>query len=95
MSTASQIVDAVVVGGGHNGLVAAIDLADAGWDVVVLEAADAAGGAVRSAETTAPGFCTDLFSAFYPVTASPENAEAPGGLPNMLEEVSGWLGRRS
>lgn len=63
-------VDAVVVGAGHNGLVAAIQLADAGWDVVVVEAADEPGGAVRSAETTAPGFCTDLFSAFYPMTAA-------------------------
>jgi phytoene dehydrogenase-like protein len=66
----SESVDAVVIGAGHNGLVAAIDLADAGWDVVVVDAADEPGGAVRSAETTAPGFCTDLFSAFYPMTAA-------------------------
>ena len=31
-------VDAVVVGAGHNGLVAANLLADAGWYVVVVEA---------------------------------------------------------
>ncbi|WP_375478499.1 phytoene desaturase family protein [uncultured Jatrophihabitans sp.] len=65
-------VDAVVVGAGHNGLVAANLLADAGWDVVVCEAADTPGGAVASAEVTAPGFRTDLFSAFYPLAvASP------------------------
>jgi phytoene dehydrogenase-like protein len=63
-------VDAVIIGGGHNGLVAGIELADAGWDVMVLEAADEPGGAVRSAEVTAPGFSTDLFSAFYPMTAA-------------------------
>src|SRR5262245_27317321 len=68
----SQTVDAVVVGAGHNGLVAANLLADAGWDVLVLEAAFEPGGAVRSAEVTASGFTTDLFSAFYPMTvASP------------------------
>ena len=63
--------DAVVIGAGHNGLIAAIALADAGWDVTVLEAQDQPGGAVRSAQLT-PGYVTDLFSAFYPLTqASP------------------------
>jgi phytoene dehydrogenase-like protein len=68
----TQTVDAVIVGAGHNGLVAANLLADAGWDVIVLEAADEPGGAVRSAEVTDPGFVHDLCSAFYPLsTASP------------------------
>jgi len=65
-----RTVDAVVVGAGPNGLVAANALVDAGWDVLVLEAADAVGGAVRTAEVTAPGFRTDLFSAFYPLAAA-------------------------
>ena len=47
---AGQTADAVVIGAGPNGLVAANALADAGWDVVVLEANDEVGGAVRSAE---------------------------------------------
>lgn len=64
-----RTVDAVVVGAGPNGLVAANALADAGWDVLVLEAQDTPGGAVRTAETAAPGFRTDLFSAFYPLAA--------------------------
>ena len=66
------MTDAVVIGAGPNGLVAANLLADAGWSVLVLEAADSPGGAVKSAEVTAPGFVNDLFSAFYPLSvASP------------------------
>jgi phytoene dehydrogenase-like protein len=65
-----QVADAVVIGAGPNGLVAANALADAGWDVVVLEAADHLGGAVSSAEVTVPGFVTDMFSAFYPLAAA-------------------------
>lgn len=65
---ADLIADAVVVGAGHHGLVAAAVLADAGWDVVVLEAEDEVGGAVRST-TDADGFVVDRFSAFYPLGA--------------------------
>jgi phytoene dehydrogenase-like protein len=61
--------DAVVIGAGHNGLVAANLLADAGWEVVICEATDSVGGAVRSGQVTAPGFQSDLFSAFYPFGA--------------------------
>ncbi|PZS37058.1 MAG: FAD-dependent oxidoreductase [Pseudonocardiales bacterium] len=62
--------DAVVIGAGHNGLVAANLLADAGWDVLVVEATDSPGGAIRSAEITAPGYLSDLCSAFYPLGAA-------------------------
>jgi phytoene dehydrogenase-like protein len=64
-----ETVDAVVIGAGHNGLVAANLLADQGWDVLVLEATDQPGGAVRTAEVTAPGFRSDLCSAFFPMSA--------------------------
>src|SRR5260221_3582838 len=64
--------DAVVIGAGPNGLVAANMLADRGWCVTVVEAAPEPGGAVRSAELMEPGFVNDLFSAFYPFAmASP------------------------
>ena len=62
--------DAVVVGGGPNGLVAANHLADHGWSVVLLEAQPEVGGAVRSAEDVHPGFVHDTFSAFYPLGAA-------------------------
>src|SRR4051812_47429768 len=66
-----QTCDAVVIGAGPNGLVAANLLVDAGWDVVVLEAAPQPGGAVRSAaDFPAAGFTGDLFSAFYPLAAA-------------------------
>ena len=61
--------DAIVIGAGHNGLVAAAMLADAGWDVLVLEAQSEPGGAVKSAELY-PGYVSDLFSAFYPLSAA-------------------------
>jgi phytoene dehydrogenase-like protein len=62
--------DAVIIGAGPNGLVAANLLADAGWDVLVLEAEVEPGGAVRSAELMEPGFTNDLCSAFYPFSAA-------------------------
>jgi phytoene dehydrogenase-like protein len=64
--------DAIVIGAGPNGLVAANVLAGHGWSVVVLEAEAEPGGAVKSGEITEPGFTSDLFSSFYPLAvASP------------------------
>ena len=62
--------DAVVIGAGPNGLAAAIRLAEAGRQVLVLEAADAPGGAVRTEELTLPGFRHDTFSSVYPASAA-------------------------
>ncbi|MDX3075455.1 NAD(P)/FAD-dependent oxidoreductase [Streptomyces sp. NPDC088354] len=62
--------DAVVIGAGPNGLVAANLLAEAGWAVEVLEAQDEPGGGVRSDRAVHPDFVHDLFSSFYPLAAA-------------------------
>lgn len=61
--------DAIVIGSGPNGLVAANMLADRGWSVTVLEAQPTPGGAVRSSSLVEPGFVNDWMSAFYPLAA--------------------------
>src|SRR3954452_24842861 len=66
------MVDAVVIGAGPNGLVAAAILARQGWSVLVLEAQDRPGGAMYSVESTLPGFVHDVGAAFFPFAqASP------------------------
>ncbi|MFD3648908.1 phytoene desaturase family protein [Streptomyces cyaneofuscatus] len=64
------MVDAVVIGSGPNGLVAANLLADAGWSVEVLEAQDEPRGAVRSDRAVHPEYVNDLLSSFYPLAAA-------------------------
>lgn len=59
--------DVVVIGSGHNGLVAAAYLARAGMSVEVLERNPVAGGAVASEELTDPGFVHDTFSSWHPL----------------------------
>ena len=73
--------DAVVIGAGHNGLVAANVLADGGWSVVVHEAEPEPGGAVASGELVEPGFVSDRYSAFYPLGAASPVFRALGVQP--------------
>jgi phytoene dehydrogenase-like protein len=52
--------DAVVIGAGHNGLAAAVRLAEKGWRVAVVEAKSEPGGAVKTRELTLPSFRHDV-----------------------------------
>jgi phytoene dehydrogenase-like protein len=58
--------DAIVIGAGPNGLVAAATLARQGWQVLVLEANHRPGGALYSEELTLPGYLHDVGAAFFP-----------------------------
>ena len=62
--------DAVVIGGGHNGLVAATLLARAGWSVLVLERREQLGGATVS-ESPWPGVGVRLSRYSYLVSLFP------------------------
>ncbi|WP_329458021.1 phytoene desaturase family protein [Streptomyces sp. NBC_01497] len=58
--------DVVFVGAGHNALVAAALLLDAGRSVCLLERMSEPGGWVRTSEPGAPGFLHDRWSALHP-----------------------------
>ena len=63
-------VDAVVVGAGINGMVAAAELAMAGWSVALLERNPRIGGFIDSAERTLPGYTHDTYSSWHPLFVS-------------------------
>ncbi|MEV6902282.1 NAD(P)/FAD-dependent oxidoreductase [Amycolatopsis sp. NPDC051372] len=62
--------DAIVIGSGVNGLVAAAELAGAGWSVTLVERNDRLGGFIASEERTLPGYVHDTFSSWHPLFVS-------------------------
>lgn len=61
------MTNAIVVGGGPNGLAAALTLASEGVDVTIMEANDQVGGGARSSEAIVPGLLHDHCAAFHPM----------------------------
>ncbi len=61
----TQHHDAVIIGGGHNGLACACYLAKAGLDVLVVEQYRTVGGMTMSEELAAPGFMSDVHASGY------------------------------
>lgn len=99
---------AVIVGSGPNGLAAAIETAREGFEAVVFEGAGEAGGGLRSAFLTLPGFLHDVCSAVHPLGAGspffaslrlPENGLAwihpPAPLAHPLDDGSAVVLERS
>ncbi|MDE2372400.1 MAG: NAD(P)/FAD-dependent oxidoreductase [Burkholderiales bacterium] len=81
----SKQYDIVVMGGGHNGLVAAAYLAKAGKSVLILERNKWVGGGVVTQELTVPGFRHDQHSISHVcIAANPLMTEDELGLLNRF-----------
>jgi len=80
-------VDAVVIGGGPNGLAAAVTLARAGLSVSLYERSPTLGGGARTQELTLPGFLHDICSAVHPMALASEFFQR-FGLADRIELIT-------
>src|SRR5215468_2137105 len=87
--------DAIVVGSGINGLVAAAELARAGWSVILLERNAEVGGFIATEERTLPGYLHDTFSSWHPLFVSGPAYAALGELLHQhgleYRNTAGWV----
>jgi len=87
--------DAIVVGSGINGLVAAAELARAGWSVILLERDAKIGGFIAAEERTLPGYLHDTFSSWHPLFVSGPAYAALGELLHRhgleYRNTDGWV----
>src|SRR5262249_8996107 len=97
-STRTDEADAVVVGSGINGLVAAAELAQAGWSVIILERNSEIGGFIATEERTLPGYLHDTFSSWHPLFVSGPAYAALGELLHRhgleYRNTDGWVDRQ-
>ena len=70
--------DAVIVGAGINGMVAAATLAKSGLSVCLIDGRDRIGGFIASDVESDPGFVHDRFSSFHPLFVTGGAYEALG-----------------
>jgi phytoene dehydrogenase-like protein len=63
----NRTVDFIVIGAGINGLVAAAELAGAGWSVALIDEQERIGGFIASDEVTEPGYVHDTHSSWHPL----------------------------
>ncbi|MEE8173855.1 MAG: FAD-dependent oxidoreductase, partial [Dehalococcoidia bacterium] len=68
--------DAVIIGGGHNGLSVALYLANSGMTVAVFERNNEVGGGLMTLEIAAPGFWSNVHSHGHMRWMGPDNFPA-------------------
>src|SRR6516162_5859475 len=87
--------DVIVVGSGINGLVAAAEVARAGWSVILLERNAEIGGFIATEERTLPGYLHDTFSSWHPLFVSGPAYAALGELLHRhgleYRNTDGWV----